>query len=182
MLKIIKQLDILSGKTLEYMLQFPFTTKPFYLMDKDGHELENAENKYQLATSLLKTIFKEDLFNCDDDEKCQTIASDAIVIDFMGVMRPLTAVVLIGVNTFGELCDRFLKIIISYGTLSEEIHVVMENYRAISIKSATRNKRQKRFGKLCNVVSEDQLLPDMREFWDRMENKRSIQKMCEILH
>ena len=94
----------------------------------------------------------------------------------MGVMRPLTAVVLIGVNTFGELCDRFLKIILSYGKLSEEIHVVMENYRAISIKSATRNKRQKRFGKLCNVVSEDQLLPDMRAFWDRMENKRSIQK------
>ena len=59
MLKIIKQLDILSGKTLEYMLQFPFTTKPFYLMDKDGHELENAENKYQLATSLLKPLSKK---------------------------------------------------------------------------------------------------------------------------
>ena len=146
-------------------------------MNTEGKELEKAKQKYELANLLLKMLKKDDILTCAKDapSKCPHVQSDATIIDFMGVMRKLTAVELTNVNTFGDLCKTFLRNISSYGSTSSEIHVVMENYKPISIKSAERKRRQGSIGELCRVVSDDQPLPDMRDFWSRTENKISLQ-------
>ena len=59
--------------------------------------------------------------------------------------------------------------------MSSEIHVILENYKTISIKSATRKRRQGSVGQLCRIVSDEQPLPEMKDFWNRTENKMSLQ-------
>ena len=163
------------GKTLQYMLEFPITSRPFYLMDKEGKELKKAEQKYELANALLQMLNKDDIVTYaeDDPSKCPHVQSDATIIDFMGVMRRLTAVELTNVVTFGDLCKTFLRNILSYGKMSSEIHVILENYKTISIKFATRKRRQGSVGQLCRIVSDEQPLPEMKDFWNRTENKLS---------
>ena len=41
------------GKDIDYILQFPITTRPFYLMDKDGKVLDKATNRHELAKELF---------------------------------------------------------------------------------------------------------------------------------
>ena len=36
-------------KGIDYILQFPITTSPFYLMDKDGNVMVKATNKHELS-------------------------------------------------------------------------------------------------------------------------------------
>lgn len=165
------------GKTHEYMLQFPITSKPFFLMNREGTELENADHKSELAIALLKKIDTGDIIVPSDMEPpgCPAVPTNAVVIDFMGVIRSLTSVETMGLKTFGDLFEKLLSMAHSYGRMSSQIHIIMESYRTISIKSAMRRKRTKNPGQLCNVVSADQLLPEMSEFWSQLENKMSLQ-------
>ena len=79
------------------------------------------------------------------------------------------------VETFGDLINTFLLVVFSYAKLSKDIHFALENYQAISTKHATRQRRQGGVGQLCLVTKDEQSLPNMKEFWDRQDNKVSIQ-------
>ena len=82
----------------------PITSRPLYLMDKEGKEFTNGINKSDLAHDLLKLLNKDDiLVSLDDYYRSPAVQSDTIMIYFMGVIRRRTAVELRGVETFGDL-------------------------------------------------------------------------------
>ena len=93
----------------------------------------------------------------------------------MSVLRKLSAVELSGVTTFGSLCGSLLKTVQSYASKSCEIHLVLENYKDKSPKSTERPRRATELGPLFDILSDDQPLPDMKKFFSRMENKKSLQ-------
>ena len=84
-------------------------------MDKEGKEFTNGINKSDLAHDLLKLLNKDDiLVSLDDYYRSPAVQSDAIMIDFMGVIRRRTAVELRGVETFGDLFKLFLGMIFHF--------------------------------------------------------------------
>ena len=97
---------------------------------------------------------KNDIITYDQDELfgCPRVPSDVALIDFMGIMRKLTSIDLKDVNTFGDLCKLFLRSVFSYSKTSKEIHIMMENYKSLSIKSAERQRRQLDVGQLYQVI------------------------------
>ena len=101
--------------------------------------------KYELATELLKILTKNNIGVSAEEEtsKCLHVPCNAIMVDFMGVMRCLTAVEITRVKTFGERCGMFLRMVLSYVNMSAEVHIILENYKNISIKSATRTSAKK---------------------------------------
>ena len=109
---------------------------------------------------------RNDIITCDQDEffGCPRVPSDAAVIDFIGIMRKLTSINRKDVNTFGDLCNLFLRSVFSYSKMSKEIHVIMENYKPLSIKSAERQRRQLNNVQLCQVIADKQPLPDLKDF------------------
>ena len=147
-----------------------------YLLQENSLNLKKSK-KADLTNSLLKILDKEDIVTCDDDSpgRCPHVQSDAIIVDLMSILRKLSSVELSAVTTFGSLCDTLLRVIQSYGSKSDEIHIIMENYKHISIKSAERRNRQESIGKLCHVQSDEQPLPIMDDFYSRLENKISLQ-------
>ena len=94
----------------------------------------------------------------------------------MLVLRKLIAVKVDNITTFGALCKHLLKLVESYGKNSNETHLIMENYKKMSIKSAERRRRagNKDPGPFCNVVSEQQPLPDMEVFCTNLDSNSSI--------
>ena len=76
----------------------------------------------------------------------------------MALIRKKTANKLVGVKTFGSLCDMILNKVIAYGQQSEQVHLSWENYRDLSIKGAERARRAVRDGRAsagvdCEVVA-----------------------------
>ena len=61
------------------------TSKPFYLMDRNGKELENADRKYELAKALLTMLNKDNIIVSENIETCPAVVpTNAIIIVFMG--------------------------------------------------------------------------------------------------
>ena len=91
--------------------------------------------KADLTNSLLKILDKEDIVTCDDDSpgRCPHVQSDAIIVDLMSILRKLSSVELSAVTTLGSLCDTLLRVIQSYGSKSDEIHIIMENYNIVDL-------------------------------------------------
>ena len=163
------------GKTVEYLLQFPISSRPVFLLEKNSIFLKKS-NKADLTNLLLGNLRKCDIITSDEEERsCPSIKSDAIVIDFMTVARRLTAVELKNVSSFGALCQTIINIVLIYGAKSDEVHVILENYKEYSPKASERARRSQRIGKLCEVVADDQQLPEWSEFYSRVENKKSLQ-------
>ena len=94
---------------------------------------------------------------------------------------PPRSVKLTDVKTFGSFCEKILNNVTSYGQQSEQIHLILENYKDMSIKGAARATRATKDGNLnvgavCEVVSEEQSLPSpLDDFFDRQSNKISYQ-------
>ena len=160
------------------MLEFPITSKPFYLLDPKEPFYFNKPDKAKLTKDLLSMLDKTDIVTSDDDlpTSIPHVHSDAIIIDFMAYLRKLTSVKLSNVTTFGSLCRTLLRNFQSYSNESGEIRVIMENYKYNdSIKAAERRRRQKMIGSLCRVLSDEQPLPKMDDFFNKQENKVSLQ-------
>lgn len=160
------------GKTIDYVLQFPICSRPVFLLEKDKLFLKKAK-KSDLMNALLAN-----LMNCDiivgEDGTCPTVKSDATVIDFMAVVRRLTSVDTS--STFGSLCQYLLNMMLSYGSESKEVHVILENYKELSPKGAERLRRAgEHVGRICEVLADEQQLPDWGDFYSRTENKTSFQ-------
>ena len=111
------------------------------------------------------------------DDEFSSLVSDATLIDLMSVIRRLSAVKIDNVTTFGSLCNHIITTIKSYGKKCEEIYLILENYKRFSIKYSERQRRagDKPPGPLYNVVSDQQPLPDMKEFFTNLDNKISLQ-------
>ena len=124
------------------MLQYPIISRPIFLLEKNSLYLKKT-TKADLTNSLLSFLNKKDVVTCDDGfpGHCPYGKSDAIVIDFMSVLRRLTSVDLTDVTTFGSLCDILVKTAVSYGTESDEVHLIMENYKHLGIKSSDWRRR-----------------------------------------
>ena len=84
------------------------------------------------------------------------VETTAVVIDFMAIVRKLTSVKLADVETFGSFCEKILNNVTSYGQQSEQIHLILENYKDMSIKGAARATKDGNLnvGAVCEVVSE----------------------------
>ena len=147
------------------MLQYPITSRPIYLLEKDSLNFKTSA-KANLSNMLLKSLDKKDILT-NKDEEFSSLVSDAIVIDLMSVIRRLSAVKIDNVTTFGSLCNLIITTIKSYGKKCEEIYLILENYKHFSIKSSERQRRAgvKLPGPLFNLVSDQQPLPDMKEFF-----------------
>ena len=110
--------------------------------------------------------------------KCPHIKTDAVVVDVMSVVRRFTAKELVGVKTLGDLCEILLKVTVrGYGAQSNKVILVFENYKQDSPKAAERLRRMAtdKVGRVYSVLSENQSMPDMEEFWSVQENKSSFQ-------
>ena len=104
------------------------------------------------------------------------VESNATVIDFMAVVRRITSVQLKNISTFGSFCKFLLNILLSYAAQSEELHVVLETDKELSPKGAERLRRSGgQVSKVCEVVADDQQLPDWTEFFSSTQNKASFQ-------
>ena len=95
------------------MLHYPITSKPIYLFEENSLNLKKAD-KSKLINPLLSQIDKNVIVTADDGGSIPSIKTDAIVIDFMAVLRKMVAVQLSNVTTFGSLCDCIMGIITSY--------------------------------------------------------------------
>ena len=91
----------------------------------------------KLQNNYLVFWIKNDI-TCDQDDffGCPRVPSDAAVTDFMGIMRKLTSINLKNVDKCGDLCKLFLQSVLSYSKMRKEIHIIMEAYKPLSIKSA----------------------------------------------
>ena len=108
-----------------------------------------------MTVAMCRTIYEFLITFIVSISSVCTVLTNAVIIDFMVVIRHLSAVEIAGVKTFDDLFERFLNMILSYGKMSNEIHIIiiMESDKTISIKSATHKKRQTTPGQLCSVIS-----------------------------
>lgn len=173
------QYALSRGKTVDHILQFPITTRPVFLLEKD-ELFQKKSQKSDLAKLLLKVVKPDEIISASEefDGNCPCIKSDAIVIDLMSVVRKITSVELKGAKSFGSLCGIILNAVLSYGAMSDQVHLIFENYKTFSPKASERIRRSKAsnvIGRPCHVVADDQRLPDWDEFNSLIENKSSLQ-------
>ena len=111
------------------------------------------------------------------DGKCPHVDSGAIMIDLMSVTRKLSSVELKDVTTFRDLCHALiLRCVLSlYTHKSTKVHLILENYKIISPKSSERLRRATSVGIPCKVLTHDQPLPDLRQFYNLTDNKKWFQ-------
>ena len=164
---------------MENVISYPLTSRPVYLLEKDSLQQKKAP-KSDLARNLLQQLNKDSIIVSETNQLPHARTS-AVVIDFMAIIRNWTSVQLTGIKTFGSFCKKVLSNVITYGQKSDQIHVILENYKDISIKGATRASRATKDGHLnvgavCELLSEEQSLPTpMDDFFHRQSNKISIQ-------
>ena len=167
------------GWGLEEVIIYPLTSRPVYLLEKDSLNQKKAP-KSDLAKQLLQLLDKESIV-VNNTNQIPHVETTAVVIDFMAIVRKLTSVKLTDVKTFGSFCEKILNNVTSYGQQSEQIHLILENYKDMSIKGAAQATRATKDGNLnvgavCEVVSEEQSLPSpLDDFFDRQSNKISYQ-------
>ena len=168
------------GRKVEDVLSYPITSRPIYLLEPESTNQKKA-TKGTLTSSLLKLLNKEFIIVGQDEQRVPHVKTTAVVIDFMSVVRRFSSVKMSNVKSFGSFTAMILGAIISYGSASDAIHVVLENYSELSIKSAERARRATKDGKktapiYCEVVSVEQTLPtSFEEFFRRTSNKVSLQ-------
>lgn len=172
------------GRDIETLLTYPITTRPVYLLKTDSVTQKKAD-KADITNSLLKLLDKDTIIVSSEEEQVPYKETTACVVDFMSVIRRFSAVKMKDVTTFGEFCKMILGAIQSYGRESEEMHLILENYCDLSIKSlerASRGSKTKVKGVvtaaplLCEVTSEQQILPHcFDDFFRRTSNKISLQ-------
>ena len=102
--------------------------------------------KADLSNILLQSLDKDSIIVNNETGSIPHIPSTAVVIDLMSVIRKLSAVELNNVTTFGAFCAVLLNVVLlnvvlSYCKQADEIHLIMENYKHSSIKTAERIKR-----------------------------------------
>ena len=175
------QYSLSRGYKVEDLLKFPITSRPVYLLEADSVN-QKKTSKSDLTNSLLQQLDKTSIIVCQDNERIPHIKTSAVVIDFMSVVRKFSAVQMSNIKTFGSFCDMILGALISYGRGGDSIHVILENYSEMSVKSAERARRATKggissSGLCCEVVSGQQPLPPsfQDEFFKRTSNKISFQ-------
>ena len=172
------------GFDIKEMLTYPITTRPIYLLEENSTNQKKAV-KSDLTNALLKSLNRE-LVIVGEDTQIPRVKTTAIVVDFMSVVRRFSSTKMDNVKSFGQFCSILLKAIVSYGHESETIHIILENYSDISIKSSERKRRTaKAMGNIqplfCEVVSEEQRLPaSFTDFFARTSNKISFQNFFVV--
>ena len=80
------------GKTIEYLLEFSITSRPFYLVDSKEPLHLNKPDKARLTKELLNMLDKKDIVTCDEDlpNSIHHVHFDAVVIDFMAYLPEKT--------------------------------------------------------------------------------------------
>ena len=94
-------------------------TRPVFLLEKNELYLKKS-NKADLSKILLGQLLKSDIIT-DEEDRCPHVTSDALVVDFMEIVRRLTSVDLKWVSSFGSLCSFVLKVILSYGLMEQRV-------------------------------------------------------------
>lgn len=168
------------GRTLEVMLQYPLTSRPVFLLEENSLNPKKS-TKSDLTNILLQHLDKESIIVNSNPSLVPHVRSNAVVVDLMCVIRKLSSVELSNAKTFGSFCSVLLSVVVSYAKESDEIHLVMENYRHMSIKTVERIRRATKagvtdLGVLCEVLSDEQPLPiPFNDFFKRTSNKISLQ-------
>ena len=97
-------------------------------------------------------------------------ASNAFIIEFMAYSRKI-AVKKSKLETYGDMAEYLLKLFLSLGAASSEIHIIFDNYFDDSIKNYERFGRSTSGGKKkveaipVTILLEEQLLPaEMKSF------------------
>ena len=168
------------GRTLEVMLQYPLTSRPVFLLEENSLNPKKS-TKSDLTNILLQHLDKESIIVNSNPSLVPHVRSNAVVVDLMSVIRKLSSVELSNAKTFGSFCSVLLSVVVSYAKESDEIHLVMENYRHMSIKTVERIRRATKagvtdLGVLCEVLSDEQPLPiPFNDFFKRTSNKISLQ-------
>ena len=108
--------------------------------------------------------------NTESDGKCPkwTLVPSSVI-------RKLPSVELKDVTTFEDLCHALLRCVSSYTHKSTKVHRILENYKVISPKSSERLRRTNSVGIPCKVLTDDQPLPDLRQFYNLTNNKKWFQ-------
>ena len=150
------------------------------------HELCQVPVSLALMSGILRSAEKASLVKeVVKDIVCpSTLTIDKpnsiLIIDGMAFVnslgRPATA------KTFGDYSCAFNKRIESYAIRYNEVHVVFDRYRALSVKAATRRKRAKGFAPVRRVIKNCGVpLPkDWSSFLAMPDNKADLARfLCE---
>ena len=167
---------ISRGETTDKLLEYPILSRPIYLLEKNSTALKKSQES-DITTAILASNDKNDVICAEAPGKCPHIKTDAVVVDVMSVARRFTAKELVGVKTLGDLCEILLNVTVKgYGAQSNKVALVSENYKQHSPKAAERLRRMatNKVGRVYSVLSENQSVPDMEEFWSVQENKSSF--------
>ena len=95
----------------------------------------------------------------------------------MSVTRKLSSVELKDVTTFGDICHVLLRCVSSYTYKSTEVHLILKNYKVMSPKSSEWIRWATSLGIPCKVLTDDQPLPDLRQFYNFKITKKGF-KTC----
>ena len=101
------------GIELGYLLSDSILSRPVFLLEKNQLYLKKP-NKGDLSRALLSSIDNERI-SVGENGSVPSLKSNAIMIDFMSVVRRITSVQLKDVTEFGHLVDLLLKVCLKYG-------------------------------------------------------------------
>ena len=155
---------------MKYLLKFDLIPSS-YLFDNTGmmtktsksdlcHELEEKyleEQDYRISRGFYKN---------GDDKLC-------FIVDVMSWLRriPLTYL-----QTFGELCKRFLEVITSICAQADRIDFIFDTYIKGSVKDCERSRRSESLPIDMNDINRETLIPaSIKAFWASVTNKEKLQ-------
>ena len=162
LVRIIKAYQFGQEVNLSEILRNEILPVPLSLAGLNG--LLNPGDKALLQKKLLENIDCPETINLSGQMSCLILDGQALVCS---IRKPK------GINTFGQLADKFIQSVLAQGFLYVRIDVVFDRYRVNSIKENTRSRRTKNQKAIRKMITgRDVPLP---ENWDNFmackENK-----------
>lgn len=137
-----------------------------YLCDKNGL----MTNKSELCTALEKCLEKADYIQPSEWKSANTVT----IIDVMAGIRRMCVSQM---NTFGELCDKFLEVSYGLSSNSKRVDFVFDIYTEGSVKDSERPRCGCSPIDLYGIGTGTQLPVTMDAFWASSANKSKLQKL-----
>lgn len=159
------------GYDMKHLMEFDLIDSS-YLFDKNG--LMTKPNKSELCNELEKHLEKADYIL--QPSECKP-ANTVTIIDVMAGLRRMRVSQM---NTFGELCDKFLEVSYGLSRNSKRVDFIFDTYIEGSVKDSERTRRCSSSPiDLYGIGTGTQLPVTMDAFWASSANKSKLQKLLQ---
>ena len=144
--------------SMSTVLSHPLGPLPWTLATDDGSLRKNK--KSSLAKDLQKDVPAAELI----------LPSSACIIDGMALAQRLKG----DGNTFAEIADTLMAMVLREGASSKQIDVVFDVYRQTSIKNTERERRGCQAGNEYRNLQPDHRVRQWRKFLSNPQNKKQL--------